>query len=316
MDRLESILTLMRLPGVGPARLRRALAALDEGQVPIEDAFGESGRRLLTHLGLESSSPRSPIGAAVEGILRDGIRMFSAPFRELTLPAFVRKNLPPVIFVRGPAELLGRASVGFCGSRSATQRGLAVTADIANQVTDGQINVVSGGAKGVDTTAHKTALGSGGTTTIVLAEGILQHRIREELRDVVDPARTLVVSEFFPDDHWIVGRAMQRNRTICALSRALVLIEARASGGTFAAGEAALEMGVPLFTADYSEQHEGNDGNRILLERGAVRLRQSRAKGRANVAHLIAIVRSESADVAAADEPAGATPQQREIWTR
>jgi DNA processing protein len=316
MDRLESILTLMRLPGVGPARLRRALAALDEGQVPIEDAFGESGRRLLTHLGLGSSSPRSPIGAAVDGVLREGIRWFSAPFRDLALPEFVRKNLPPVIFVRWPAELLGKASVGFCGSRSATDRGLAVTADIADQVTDGQINVVSGGAKGVDTTAHSTALGRGGTTTIVLAEGILQHRLRQELRDVFDPARTVVVSEFFPDDHWIVGRAMQRNRTICALSRALVLIEARATGGTFAAGEAALEMGIPLFTADYSAHHEGNDGNRILLERGAVRLRQSRATGRANITHLMHLVRSERADVAASSEAAGATAQQQEIWTR
>jgi predicted Rossmann fold nucleotide-binding protein DprA/Smf involved in DNA uptake len=315
MDRLESILTLMRLPGVGPARLRRALTELDQGQVPIEDAFGESGRRLLTHLGLGSSSPRSPVGAAVDGVLREGIRWFSAPFRDLALPAFVRKNLPPVIFLRGPAELLGSASVGFCGSRSASDRGLAVTADIADQVTDGQINVVSGGAKGVDTTAHATALGRGGTTTIVLAEGILQHRLRQELRDVFDPARTVAVSEFFPDDHWTVGRAMQRNRTICALSRALVLIEARSAGGTFAAGKAALDMGVPLFTADYRAQHEGNDGNRILLERGAVRLRQSRATGRANVAGLLELVRSDRVDVDAASESLGATVQQ-EIWTR
>jgi DNA processing protein len=107
---------------------------------------------------------------------------------------------------------------------------------------------VSGGAKGVDIAAHKTALTHGGTTTVVLAEGILQYRMRHELRDIFDPARTLVVSEFFPEDPWIAGRAMQRNRTICALSRALVLIEARTTGGTFAAGEAALAMGVPLFT--------------------------------------------------------------------
>ncbi len=243
MDKLESILTLMRLPGVGAVRLRRALTALDEAQMPIEDAFGETGRRLLTNLGLGSTSPRSPIGSAADGLQREGIRCLTAPFHDLALPAFARKHLPPVIFVRGPADLLSKASVGFCGSRNATDRGLAVTADIADQVTAKGINVVSGGAKGVDITAHGTALDRGGTTTIVLAEGILQHRFRPELRNVFDPARTVVVSEFFPDDHWMVGRAMQRNRTICALSRALVLIEARAKGGTFAAGEAALDMG-------------------------------------------------------------------------
>lgn len=206
---------------------------------------------------------------------------------------FARRNLPPVLFVRGPADLMTVRSVGFCGSRSATERGLAVASDIAEQVARQGLNVVSGGAKGVDITAHRTALSRGGTTTVVLAEGILQYRMRNELRDVFDPARTFVVSEFFPDDRWLAGRAMQRNRTICALSRALVLIEARSTGGTFAAGEAALGMGLPLFTADYSAQHEGNDGNRILLERGALRLRQSRATGRANLAQLLEFARHE-----------------------
>jgi DNA processing protein len=157
-----------------------------------------------------------------------------------------RRNLPPVLFASGPADMMAAASVGFCGSRSATERGLAVAADIAEQVARQGLNVVSGGAKGVDVTAHKTALSHDGTTTVVLAEGILQYRMRHELRDVFDPARTLVVSEFFHEDPWIAGRAMQRNRTICALSRSLVLIEARATGGTFAAGEAAVAMGLPL----------------------------------------------------------------------
>lgn len=180
--------------------------------------------------------------------------------------------------------------MGFCGSRAATSRGLEVAADIAQQVSEQGFNVVSGGAEGVDLTAHKTALVSGGTTTVVLAEGILPYRMRDELRAVFDPERTVVLSEFFPDAPWLAGRAMQRNRTICALSRAMVLIEARASGGTFAAGQDALAMGVPLFTADYGAQLESNDGNRILLERGGVALRQSRTTGRANLAGLFEAV--------------------------
>jgi predicted Rossmann fold nucleotide-binding protein DprA/Smf involved in DNA uptake len=124
-----------------------------------------------------------------------------------------------------------------------------------------------------------------------------------------------VVSEFFPENHWIAGRAMQRNRTICALSRALVLIEARATGGTFAAGEVALAMGVPLFTADYSTQLESNNGNRILLARGAVRLRQSRATGRANLAQLFAMVGGEGAGERSR-AGAGVSVGQQDLFTR
>jgi hypothetical protein len=43
----------------------------------------------------------------------------------------------------------------------------------------------------------------------------------------------------------------------------MVLIEARACGGTFATGEDALAMGVPLLIADYSTKLESNNGNRI-----------------------------------------------------
>lgn len=305
MDKLETILTLMRLPGVGPARIRRALAVLSEAEMPIEEAFSPSGRRLLTASGVSSSAPHEAIGHVAERLRVDGVHCLVAPFRDLALPDRARRNLPPVLFAVGPTHLVATPSVGFCGSRSATDRGLEVTADIAQQVSAEGFNVVSGGAKGVDITAHRTALTNGGTTTVVLAEGILQYRMREELRAVSDPARTLVISEFFPDAPWIAGRAMQRNRTICALSRAMVLIEARATGGTFSAGQDALAIGVPLFTADYSTKLESNDGNRILLERGGVALRRSRATGRANVARLFELARGE----AVPDESVGAGQQ-------
>ena len=55
-------------------------------------------------------------------------------------------------------------------------------------------------------------------------------------------------------------------------------------------------MGLPLFTADYSTQLESNDGNRILLERGAIALRQSRSTGRANLARLFELAQRREAE--------------------
>ncbi|MCW2749904.1 MAG: hypothetical protein JWR83_1014, partial [Aeromicrobium sp.] len=163
MDELETILTLMRLPGVGPARLRRALETMVQARIPIEEAFSEAGRRLLTNMGLASTSPRSAIGAVADRIRHDDVKCLVTPFEGL--PAFARKNLPPVLFVRGPSHLLAVRSVGFCGSRAATERGLGVATDISEQSAQAGFNVVSGGAKGVDITAHRTALSRGGTTT-------------------------------------------------------------------------------------------------------------------------------------------------------
>ena len=124
---------------------------------------------------------------------------------------------------------------------------------------------------------------------MALAEGILGLRVRREMKDVWDPSRVVVVSEL-PGLPWSVHSAMQRNHTICGLSGAMVLIEARERGGSFQAGHASLEMGVPLFAAVYEGMPESSQGNRLLLREGARQLLKNRQSGRANVAPILDVV--------------------------
>jgi len=98
----------------------------------------------------------------------------------------------------------------------------------------------------------------------VLAEGILRFRVKREIRDEWDEARTLVISEFGPNLPWSVNHAMQRNRTICGLSRAMLLIEARITGGSIQAGRDCLRLGLPLFAAVYEGAGIG-DGQRGVI---------------------------------------------------
>ena len=61
---------------------------------------------------------------------------------------------------------------------------------------------------------------------------------------------------------------MQRNRTICGLVQALIVIEAGTSGGTWEAGLEALRLGVPLFVLDYSDPAPSGKGNPLLVNKG------------------------------------------------
>src|ERR1019366_9236521 len=180
-------------------------------------------------------------------------------------------------------ELLKHVSVGFCGSREASEKGMATARDCAMLLSNDNVNIVSGFAAGVDMNAHRAALAAGGTTTIVLAEGILRFRVKKEIRDVWDDSRTLVVSEFGPNLPWSVSHAMQRNKTICGLSRAMILIEARSTGGSIQAGRDCLRLGLPLFAAVYEGSPESATGNQELLQRGAKRLMKSRSRDLPNV---------------------------------
>jgi len=206
----------------------------------------------------------------------------------------LRASAPPVLFMRGNPDLAMKAAVGFCGSRAASAKGLTVASDCARSLAREGVNVVSGYARGVDLAAHRAALEVGGTTTMVLAEGISHFRIKGELRDVMDEdlSRVLVISEFPPGLPWRAHNAMARNRTICGLANAMVVIESGAEGGTFEAGRTALELGEPLFCVEYAEATPSAAGNPYFLQRGALGLRRAKS-GEPNLTQLLSVIRTD-----------------------
>jgi DNA processing protein len=199
-----------------------------------------------------------------------------------------------ILSTLGNLALLDTLGLGFCGSRKASEKGIAVAVDCAEQAVQAGFTVISGNAAGVDLAAHHTALAQGGTTILVLAEGIDRFRIRQDLRPVWDWGRALVISQFPPTATWQAYRAMERNDVIIALSRAMIVVEAGETGGTLAAGLRTLQVGKPLFVADYENIDHVAPGNAQLLARGAMRLRRSRETGRANVASLREIAARQS----------------------
>ncbi len=208
----------------------------------------------------------------------------------------------PVLHFLGNLDILDRAAIGFCGARRASEKGLATAEECAAEAVGHDLVVIAGNAAGVDLAAHRTALAKGGSTILVLPEGIQRFRIRENLEDVWDWSRVLVVSQFPPEASWQVFRAMARNELIIALSGAMIVIEAGAKGGTISAGFSALKRGTPLFVADYAQMHDFAPGNVELLKKGARALRRSRSTGRANLTPVIATMRGAPSFVGAAKQ--------------
>jgi DNA processing protein len=184
------------------------------------------------------------------------------------------RTAPAALFVRGPESLLHRPGIGACGSRNATDESLQAARACGEVVAAHGFSLVSGYARGVDMATHIGALAQGGTTTIVLAEGIEHFRIRRgEFADRWDLSRCVVVSQFSPTQPWSAGNAMTRNAVISGLSRALVVVEAGETGGTLAAGLHALDRGQPVLVLQLSGVR---DGNQILLDKGATPVRSRR----------------------------------------
>ncbi|MCA1675633.1 MAG: DNA-processing protein DprA [Actinobacteria bacterium] len=179
---------------------------------------------------------------------------------------------PPVLFVLGESQHLQNPAVGICGSRHATEEGLRAAHACGEVASEIGLTIVSGHARGVDTTAQGAALAAGGGTTAVLAEGIRRFQPTQTLRDAGwDTGRAVVVSQFAPTRRWSVGTAMTRNGVIIGLSQALVVVEAGATGGTISAGKQALRMGRPVFALQFAGGTP--TGNAELIDMGAVAIR-------------------------------------------
>lgn len=283
-----SIFRLLKIKGVGTAKLHSIINNLNKF---------DSVNNLLDHYINPSLNNSSELDYKEWRRLQD-MKVDVVTLWDESYPARLKKVLgakaPALLFVMGNIEILQKKSAGFCGSRKVSEKGLKTTQDFAEQLVDQEVNLVSGYAAGVDMTTHQTALENGGTTTIVLPEGIFHFRIKHKLKNVWDWERVVVVSEFLPTRPWTVGNAMQRNATICALSSAVILIEAKSSGGSMETGKKCLNLKVPVFAPVYEGMPEEASGNRILLSKGALGLKKSKSRGRANVNPLLPFIRSEA----------------------
>lgn len=159
-------------------------------------------------------------------------------------------HAPLLLWYRGNAsflENLGR-SVSVVGSRNATHYGQRITADLVAQAVQNDAAVISGGALGIDSVAHRTAIQLGGLTVAFMAGSLdsLYPAGNFELFDAIGH-RGLLISEMSPGSRPTRWRFLQRNRLIAALGNATVVTEAGWRSGSINTVNHALELNRPVF---------------------------------------------------------------------
>ena len=188
-------------------------------------------------------------------------------------------EIAPMLFIKGQRKLLTSDGVAIVGSRNVSDTGIRVARELAAELASIGLNVVSGYAKGVDSEAHLGALDAEGTTTMVLPYGIKELSRKSAFREFDWPRDVLAVSQFDPNVKWLARNAMARNKLVCALSKAVVVIESGperdAQGkmsGTFNTAQTALSMNLPLFVLDPECFDSPPKGNKDLIDLDGQRL--------------------------------------------
>ena len=179
--------------------------------------------------------------------------------------------IPIGLVVKGDLDVLKARSLAIVGTRNPTPYGVRNAGDFAAGFVDREWTIVSGGAYGIDSAAHKGALIAEGSTIAVLAAGI----------DVAYPAGNArlfaeicengaLVSEVLPGAHAIPSRFLTRNRIIAALSQATLVVEAAFRSGSLRTARDAAELMRPVMAIPGPISAPTSEGcHRLIGERAA-----------------------------------------------
>jgi DNA processing protein len=249
----HSTFDLLRLrvaAGVGPVIARRLLQhfgsvsrAMDASVAELE-AIERVGPALARKIkaGLRDSgaeAEKQMVAAERLGIRVIGIGEPGYPPLLGALP-----DAPLVLFCAGELERVEPTwRVGMVGSRKCTAYGIEQAERFSAALASSGLTVVSGGARGIDTAAHRAALRVSGRTVVVMGCGH-GHTYPPENSDLfqsVVERGGAVISEFTPDTPPSQENFPARNRIISGLSLGVLVIEAPLRSGALITARIAVE---------------------------------------------------------------------------
>jgi DNA processing protein len=269
---VEYWLALSRLPRVGRATFLRLVETFQTPRAAWERSDTEWNNAEVSRVRLTTHDFRKP---AFEWAQEQVVRLRNSVWRIILFgsPGFPAslsslRYPPPYLFVRG--EIPEGPAIAVVGSRQATDYGVRVTHEIAEDLAAAGVTIVSGFARGIDTVAHKAAVHVGGKTVAVWGTGpdiVFPHE-NESLVDVV-AAHGALITEFPFGTAADAANFPVRNRLIAGLSDGVLVAQARRRSGALLTAQHALEQGKDVFAIPGEIGQESFVGTHELLKEGA-----------------------------------------------
>lgn len=270
-DRFD-LIRLARSERIGPISFRQLLSrfgSAGEALAALPDLARRGGGRALV------PADAGVVAREVERVAALGASWLI--FGDADYPALLAEtpDAPPVLTIRGDVSLASRRCVAMVGARNASAAACRFARGLARDLVAEGITVVSGLARGIDTAAHRGALGEGdmapGATTGVIASGIdiayppenaaLQERVA---------VQGLLIAEQPPGAEPRARNFPHRNRIIAGLSLATLVVEAAPRSGSLITARLAGDYGRDVLAVPGSPLDPRAQGCNQLIRDGAM----------------------------------------------
>jgi len=275
---VRSLLVLSMVQGIGAARLRALVNHFGDPESVLE----ASERELTSAEGIDRGLAKKiraernfekEVQVQLSRLNKSEARIIT--FWDREFPENLKKiyDPPVILFVRGEISSADKYSLAIVGTRNPTTYGKHIAEKFAAELSEKGITIVSGLARGIDTTAHATTVRSGGRTIAVLGSGVdviypsENRRLSEQI--LLNGA---IISEYYMGAKPDAVNFPRRNRIISGISLGTIIVETDVNGGAMITASTALDQNREVFAVPGNVTEKNSHGTHKLIKEGRAKL--------------------------------------------
>ena len=267
MEELTAIMALSRLKGLDAIQKKEIVDRYESIAQLFEGRIKHYNRDLKQKI--KSFNEWGEIDKGRAKLEKMGVNIIT--IKDSKYPKLL-KNIPdaPIILYKKGRLKIGTDTIAIVGSRRATFEGMNLAEKIAHTLSSIGITVVSGLARGIDSSAHKGALKEKGKTIGILGCGIDICYPPENMRLFEKMGEEgAILTEYSLGEKPLAFHFPERNRIIAGLSKGILVIEASKRSGSLITARLALEYGREVMAIPGSIFNEDYKGANTLIKEGA-----------------------------------------------
>jgi DNA processing protein len=284
-EQLTDLFLLLSVDRIGPAKIRNLLArfkklsnilsAATSELIETEGISKELASR-IRKISAQKDSIQKFLEKEIKALDKLGGRIITVWDEDF--PPLLKKIYDPplVLSVIGQFDEKDKYSIAVVGTRQPTNYGKIQTEKIVTDLVGQNITIVSGLARGIDSTAHSSALKNNGRTIAIIGSGL----------DVIYPAENkklfneikekgAIISEFNLGTLPNAENFPKRNRIISGLTLGTLVIETAITGGAMQTARLALDQNREVFAVPGNLGVKQSEGTNMLIQRGEAELIKS-----------------------------------------
>jgi DNA processing protein len=265
-------LALDLMQGLGGEGLRRLLVAFGTPQAILQQSRSQLERFVTPRIAetIVAGADTARLDAAVKWLDGENNHLLTLADSDYPKELLQITDPPPVLYLKGQRELLGKPGIAVVGSRNATPVGAQNAEAFSRALSSAGLTIISGMALGIDAAAHRGGLDGGASSIAVVGTGLdLVYPARNRALAHELAERGLIISEFSLGTPALAKNFPRRNRIISGLSRGVLVVEAALASGSLITARQAAEQGREVFAIPGTIHSPFSKGCHQLIKQGA-----------------------------------------------